>query len=59
MRHVQVLITDAKGIALDYQGVGKDAQSLSKDFYLWGQDQEEDVKDSELAPSISLSEASA
>ncbi|KAG8991725.1 hypothetical protein FRB94_012286 [Tulasnella sp. JGI-2019a] len=45
VRYVQVLVTNAKGVSLDYQGVGRDAQALSKDFYLWGQEQEEDVKD--------------
>ncbi|KAG9017061.1 hypothetical protein FRB90_001956 [Tulasnella sp. 427] len=45
VRNLQVLITNAKGVALDYQGLGRDTKSLSKDFYLWGQEEEEDIKD--------------
>ncbi|KAG9047265.1 hypothetical protein FS837_002626 [Tulasnella sp. UAMH 9824] len=45
VRHLQVLITNAKGVALDYEGLGRDTKSLSKDFYLWGQEEEEDIKD--------------
>ncbi|KAG8942392.1 hypothetical protein FRC04_003788 [Tulasnella sp. 424] len=45
VRNLQVLITNAKGVALDYDGLGRDTKSLSKDFYLWGQEEEEDLKD--------------
>ncbi|KAG8905321.1 hypothetical protein FRB99_000247 [Tulasnella sp. 403] len=45
VRHLQVLITNAKGIALDLEGIGRDSKALSKDFFLWGQNQEDDLKD--------------
>ncbi|KIO29682.1 hypothetical protein M407DRAFT_242545 [Tulasnella calospora MUT 4182] len=45
VRNLQVLITNAKGVALDYEALGRDTKSLSKDFYLWGQEEEEDIKD--------------
>ncbi len=53
MRHLQVLITNAKGVTLDYEGVGRDSKALSKDFFLWGQDQEEDIRDGESLAALS------
>lgn len=46
VRQLQINITNAKGVALDYEGIGRDSKALSKDLFLWGQqDQEEDIKD--------------
>ncbi|KAG9120921.1 hypothetical protein FRC07_003341 [Ceratobasidium sp. 392] len=44
-RQLQLVITSQKGIALDFDAVSRDSKSHSKELYLWGQDQVEDVKD--------------
>ncbi|KAI0375355.1 hypothetical protein BV20DRAFT_1009716 [Pilatotrama ljubarskyi] len=42
---VQKIITAQKGVALDLDNVGRDAHSHSKELYMWGQNEEEDIKD--------------
>ncbi|KAL5534143.1 hypothetical protein ACEPAG_604 [Sanghuangporus baumii] len=42
---VQRIITSQKGVVLDFESVAKDAKSQSKELYMWGQDQDEDLKD--------------
>ncbi|KAG8706041.1 hypothetical protein FRC09_002610 [Ceratobasidium sp. 395] len=44
-RQLQLVITSQKGVALDFDAVSRDSKSHSKELYLWGQDQVEDVKD--------------
>ncbi|KAF8609098.1 hypothetical protein BDV93DRAFT_464091, partial [Ceratobasidium sp. AG-I] len=44
-RQLQMVITSQKGVALDYEAVSRDSKSHSKELYLWGQEQVEDVKD--------------
>ncbi|KAG8832124.1 hypothetical protein FRC17_001995 [Serendipita sp. 399] len=44
-RQLQLLITSTKGLALDYDTVGRDAKALSKELFLWGQTQGDDIKD--------------
>ncbi|KAL5518845.1 LSP1 [Sanghuangporus vaninii] len=42
---VQRIITSQKGVVLDFESAAKDAKSQSKELYMWGQDQDEDLKD--------------
>ncbi|KAI0702521.1 Eisosome component PIL1-domain-containing protein, partial [Cytidiella melzeri] len=42
---VQKIITSQKGIAIDYDNVSRDAQTHSKELYLWGQTESDDIKD--------------
>ena len=42
---VQKIITSAKGVALDYDTVARDSQAHSKELYLWGQGEGDDIKD--------------
>ncbi|OSD03616.1 hypothetical protein PYCCODRAFT_1476997 [Trametes coccinea BRFM310] len=42
---VQKIITAEKGVALSFDGVGHDARSFSKELYMWGQNEDEDIKD--------------
>ncbi|KAG8758723.1 hypothetical protein FRC14_007510 [Serendipita sp. 396] len=44
-RQLQLLITASKGVALDYDTVGRDAKAQSKELFLWGQTQGDDIKD--------------
>ncbi|CUA73881.1 hypothetical protein RSOLAG22IIIB_01402 [Rhizoctonia solani] len=44
-RQLQLLITSQKGLALDFEAVSRESKSHSKELYLWGQDQVDDVKD--------------
>lgn len=44
-RQIQLAITAQKSVALQFEGAGRDAQVYSKELYLWGQDQTEDIKD--------------
>ncbi|PVG00768.1 hypothetical protein CPB86DRAFT_754314 [Serendipita vermifera] len=44
-RQLQLLITATKGVALDYDAVGRDAKAQSKELFLWGQTQGPDIKD--------------
>jgi len=44
-RQLQLVITSQKGVALDFDAISRDSKSHSKELYLWGQDQTEDVKD--------------
>ncbi|KAJ3550562.1 hypothetical protein NM688_g5048 [Phlebia brevispora] len=41
----QRIITGAKGVALDYDAVAHDLQGYSKEMYLWGQTDAEDIRD--------------
>jgi len=40
-----MVITSQKGVALDFDAVSRDSKSHSKELYLWGQEQTEEVKD--------------
>ncbi|KAI0330538.1 hypothetical protein GY45DRAFT_1217516, partial [Cubamyces sp. BRFM 1775] len=42
---VQKIITAQKGVALDFDSVGRDAHAQSKELYTWGQNEDEDIKD--------------
>ncbi|THH06808.1 hypothetical protein EW145_g3830 [Phellinidium pouzarii] len=42
---VQRIITTQKSVSLDYLSVSKDQKSQSKEVYLWGQKEDEDIKD--------------
>ncbi|KAH9898049.1 Eisosome component PIL1-domain-containing protein, partial [Cubamyces lactineus] len=42
---VQKIITAQKGVALDFDSVGRDAHAHSKELYTWGQIEDEDIKD--------------
>ncbi|KAL5495166.1 LSP1 [Sanghuangporus weigelae] len=42
---VQRIITSQKGVVLDFESAAKDAKSQSKELYMWGQGQDEDLKD--------------
>ncbi|CCA70155.1 hypothetical protein PIIN_04094 [Serendipita indica DSM 11827] len=44
-RQLQLLITAAKGVALDFDAVGRESKAQSKELYLWGQTQGDDIKD--------------
>ncbi|KAF8680421.1 Eisosome component PIL1 [Rhizoctonia solani] len=44
-RQLQLLITSQKGLSLDYEAVSRESKGHSKELYLWGQDQVDDVKD--------------
>ncbi|CAL1695403.1 unnamed protein product [Somion occarium] len=41
----QKIITTQKGVALDLDNVSRDAQANSKEIYLWGQQETDDLKD--------------
>ncbi|KAI0080122.1 hypothetical protein K474DRAFT_396057 [Panus rudis PR-1116 ss-1] len=41
----QKIVTTQKGIALDFDSVSRDSQAHSKEIYLWGQTEPEDLKD--------------
>ena len=45
MTPVQKIITAQKGVALDFDSVGRDAHAHSKELYTWGQIEDEDIKD--------------
>ncbi len=49
---VQKIITSGKGVALDYDAVARDVQAQSKEMYLWGQADAEDIKDGTRSPVI-------
>ena len=51
MTPVQKIITTKKGIALDFDNVSRDAQAHSKELYMWGQNENEDLKDGEYRVS--------
>lgn len=42
-----MIVTAQKGVGLDYQAVGRDTKSLSKELFNWGQKEKDDVKDGE------------
>ncbi|KAL0951102.1 hypothetical protein HGRIS_007839 [Hohenbuehelia grisea] len=42
---VQKIITSAKGVAIDFDSVSRDAKGQSKEMYTWGQGEGEDLKD--------------
>ncbi|KAL4242112.1 Eisosome component PIL1/LSP1 [Abortiporus biennis] len=42
---VQKIITSGKGIAIDFDSLSHDAQAHSKELYLWGQAEKDDLKD--------------
>ncbi|CAE6419322.1 unnamed protein product [Rhizoctonia solani] len=44
-RQLQLLISTQKGLALDFDAVSRESKGHSKEIYLWGQDQVDDVKD--------------
>lgn len=41
----QRMITTSKGIIIDYDNVGKDSKANSKELYMWGQTETDDLKD--------------
>lgn len=41
----QRLITTSKGIVMDYDHVAADSKATSKELYMWGQTETEDLKD--------------
>lgn len=42
---VQKIITAQKGLALDFDNISRDAHAHSKELYMWGQAEKEDLKD--------------
>ncbi|CAE6457175.1 unnamed protein product [Rhizoctonia solani] len=44
-RQLQLLISSQKGLALDFEAVSRESKGHSKELFLWGQDQVDDVKD--------------
>ncbi|KAH9175368.1 Eisosome component PIL1/LSP1 [Lactarius sanguifluus] len=42
---VQKIITAEKGVSLDFESLSRDAQAQSKELYMWGQNEQADVKD--------------
>ncbi|RPD81999.1 hypothetical protein L226DRAFT_528211 [Lentinus tigrinus ALCF2SS1-7] len=42
---VQKIITSQKGIALDFDSVSRDSHANSKEMYMWGQAEDDDLKD--------------
>lgn len=43
----QRLITTSKGVVMDYDNVARDAKASSKELYMWGQTETDDIKDGE------------
>lgn len=41
----QRLVTTSKGLVLDYDNVAKDAKANSKELFMWGQTESDDLKD--------------
>lgn len=44
-RQIQLAITAQKSVSLQFEAAGRDAQTYSKELYLWGQEQTDDIKD--------------
>jgi hypothetical protein len=42
---VQKIITQEKGVAIDFESLSRDAQAQSKELFTWGQHEQSDVKD--------------
>ncbi|KAK7058910.1 lipid-binding protein [Paramarasmius palmivorus] len=42
---VQKIITTEKGVAIDFDSVARDAKAQSKELYMWGQNEQDDLKD--------------
>lgn len=42
---MQKIITATKGVAIDCDNIARDAQAHSKELYLWGQTDDDDIKD--------------
>ncbi|KAF8521472.1 Eisosome component PIL1-domain-containing protein [Gautieria morchelliformis] len=45
LRQLQLIITGQKGVVLDLDKQGQDIKAVSKEFYIWGQAEDTDVKD--------------
>lgn len=45
VRQLQLIITGQKGVILDLEKEGQDAQALSKELYIWGHSETSDIKD--------------
>lgn len=45
VRQLQLIITGQKGIILDLEKHAQDAQAVSKELYIWGQTEDNDIKD--------------
>ena len=41
----QRLVTTSKGLVLDYDNVAKDSKASSKELFMWGQTESDDLKD--------------
>lgn len=42
---IQLLILGQKGLLFDYETVSRDSKTFSKELYIWGQEQTEEIKD--------------
>ena len=42
---MQKIVTVKKGVALDFDNVSRDSHASSKELYMWGQNDNEDIKD--------------
>jgi hypothetical protein len=42
---VQKMITTGKGVAIDFDSVSRDGKAHSKELYMWGQEEDVDIKD--------------
>lgn len=50
VKQLQLVITAQKGVALDLDTLGRDSKTQSKELYIWGQEQAEDLKDGQSRP---------
>lgn len=41
----QKIVTASKGVAIDFDSVARDTKASSKEMYMWGQTEAEDLKD--------------
>ena len=42
---LQKVITTQKGVAIDFDNIARDTQAYSKELYIWGREEAEDLKD--------------
>ena len=45
LRQLQLIITGQKGVVLDLEKQSQDCKAVSKEFYVWGQTEDSDIKD--------------
>lgn len=45
VRQLQLIITGQKGVVLDLDRQAQDVQAVSKEYYIWGQSEDNDIRD--------------